>query len=51
MDVPEFLSYSSSQSELIKSFILEFPLSLTWCQKNAPNYQENDGFLKNFSRL
>ena len=40
-----------SDSEIIKVFILEVSLSLTWCRRNAPNYQENDGFLENFFRL
>ena len=30
---------------------MEVSLSLTWCRRNAPNYQENDGFLKNCFRL
>ena len=29
MEVPKFLWYSSSESDIIKTFVLEFSLSLT----------------------
>ena len=32
-------------------FILEVLLSLSWFRTNAPNYQENDGYLENCFRL
>ena len=35
----------------MKFFILEVSLSLTWCRRNSPNYEENEGFLDNFFRL
>ena len=51
MTVPEFLWHCSRNSEIIKLFIWEVSLNLTWCRRNAPNYQENDGFLENCFRL
>ena len=41
----------SRDPEIIKFFILEVLLNLTWCRTNAPNYQENDGFLDKSFRL
>ena len=51
MQVPEFLWHCSRDSEITKLFILEVSLSLTRCRRNAPNYQENDGYVENCFRL
>ena len=32
-------------------FIFEVSLNLTWCRRNAPNYQPNNGILENCLRL
>ena len=51
MKFPEFLWHWLRHSEVRKFFIFEISLSLTCCGKNAPNYQENDRYMKNFFRL
>ena len=51
MELPEFLWQCSGDLEITKSFIFEILLSFTWCRRNTPNYQENDGFLENGFRL
>ena len=51
MEVPEFLWHCSRDSEIIIFFILEVSLSLTWCQRNARNYRQNDELLETWLRL
>ena len=38
-------------AQLAQQFDSQVSLSLSRCQKNAPNYQENDGYLENCFRL
>ena len=49
--VPEYLGYCSRDLEVISSFVLIVLLRLVWCSMDAPNYQQNDGFLENCSKL
>ena len=51
MEVHEFLWHCSSDSKIINLFIFENLLSLTWCRRNTPNYQENEGLLETCFRL
>ena len=44
--VPEFLWHCSRDSGDIGSDILEVFMSLSLCQRNAPNYGQNDGHLE-----
>ena len=39
------------EPEILSSYILEVLLRLVWCRMNAPNYQQNEAFLENFSIL
>ena len=46
MAVPQFYWHCSHEAEVIGSDILEVLLSLSLCQRNAPNYRQNDALLE-----